>query len=129
MSTALNKFGASESAEEESIDVGGGEAGDTTTTTTVENVVEASLKRTFLESFGVDQGEAGHEEAQRRSFKLYKPDPEDPNNPTGPLSTNPNLRNFGPFYQLRDLETEHKGGIVLTKSSDEKSLRLTVGGV
>ena len=123
MTTALSKFGSG-NAETEEEEVEGGGGGDIS----IENQVEAGLKRSYLESFGEDLGEAGNEQARKRSFKLFKPDLEDPNNPTGPLSTNPNLRNFGPFYQMRDLEATNQGGIVLTKSDDEKTLRLAIGG-
>ena len=123
MSVAYSLFGEG-NAETEEEEVEGGGGGDIS----IENQVEAGLKRSYLESFGEDLGEAGNEQARKRSFKLFKPDLEDPNNPTGPLSTNPNLRNFGPFYQMRDLEATNQGGIVLTKSDDEKTLRLAIGG-
>ena len=79
--------------------------------------VESGLKRTYLKSFGDDTGNS-------KGFKLYKPDTEDLGNPD---FVNPDMKNFGPEFQLRDLKVAEKAGLVLTKP-DEDSLVLAIGG-
>ena len=62
--------------------------------------VESGLKRTYLKSFGDDTGNS-------KGFKLYKPDTEDLGNPDFVI---PDMKNFGPEFQLRDLKVAEKKG-------------------
>jgi len=80
--------------------------------------VERGLKRARLESAGDDSG------VPTKGFKVYKPDEIDPSDG----SANPLKYNFGPVFQLRDLDSAPGGGILVSKPS-ESTLRLTIGGV
>jgi hypothetical protein len=80
--------------------------------------VERGLKRSRLESTGDDSG------GPTKGFKVYKPDQLDPSDG----SANPQKYNFGPVFQMRDIDTQPGGGIVIQKPS-ENTLRLSIGGV
>jgi hypothetical protein len=80
--------------------------------------VERGLKRSRLESVGDDSG------VPTKGFKLYKPDDVDPSDG----SANVRKYNFGPVFQMRDLDAQPGGGIVIQKQG-ENTLRLSIGGV
>ena len=79
----------------------------------IDQAVERGLRRTRMESAGDDTGGTN-------GFKVYKPDTSDMNN------LNPQKYTFGPNYQMRDVTTATKGGIIVTKSDD--ALEFSVGG-
>ena len=80
--------------------------------------VERGLKRSRLESFGDDSG------VPTKGFKVYKPDELDPSDG----SVNLQKYNFGPVFQMRDLDTQTGGGIVIQKQNENR-LSLSIGGV
>ena len=112
MTTAYNLF-LTPAGSGENVPVGRGDMDEVA----LDAGVARGLKRTRLESVGDDSGVSG------KGYKLYKPESEGQDF-VDDGKTNVHKYQFGPEFQMRDLDTQSGGGIILTRP-DNDTLRLS----